>query len=382
MSKKSFNTEMSDAQATAVEPVASEEFDFAAYQEYEQQLLQRCRTFWQGDSGVLVYRRMRAAEVFSYGCQDMKSSLQWQLGALQKSMAYPADVPNFLEPWYGIGMVASCFGQEYVWEENQAPAMRPKFQSVSEALAYPAIPVAETAIGKHTLNMIDYFLNQTDGRLPASLCDIQSPLNIAGYIVDMTGFFTDVYDKPDQVKELLNRLADLLVEFNREQLKRIGERCVWPGHGYASCRAFGGLGLSDDNALMLSHEHYEEFATPALARTGEPFGGVGFHCCGDWTGKIDIVKQIKGLRWIDAAFSSATDPDPCPPEPFGESFAHTHITVDARIVGDSDVVVDAVQRLWRPGLKLVAVTYCQSPEEQKRAYEQIHQICQSKEERL
>jgi hypothetical protein len=378
MSKESFDTDVSDAQATAVKPVTPEEFDFAAYQEYERQLLQRCRSFWQADAGVLVYRRMRVAEVFSYGCRDMKSSLAWQLGALQKSMAYPADVPNFLEPWYGIGTVAACFGQDYIWEDGQAPAMRPKFQSVTEALEYPAIPVAKTAIGKHTLEMIDYFLNQCDCRLPMSLCDIQSPLNVAGYIVDMTGFFTDVYDKPEQVRVLLNRLADLLVEFNQEQLKRIGDLSVWPGHGFASCRAFDGLGLSDDNSLMLSNKHYRELAAPALARAGKPFGGAGFHSCGNWTGKIEVVKQIKDLRWIDAAFSAATDPEPCSPEPFGKAFSHTGVTINARTVGDANTVVDAVRRLWQPGLKLVAVTYCQSPEEQKLAYEQIHQICQDK----
>ena len=50
MSKESFNTDVSDAQATVVAAVTPEEFDFAAYQEYEQQLLQRCRAFWRADS--------------------------------------------------------------------------------------------------------------------------------------------------------------------------------------------------------------------------------------------------------------------------------------------------------------------------------------------
>ena len=30
--------------------------------------------------------------------------------------------PNFLEPWYGIGVVAGAFGVPYVWKEGQAPA--------------------------------------------------------------------------------------------------------------------------------------------------------------------------------------------------------------------------------------------------------------------
>ena len=112
---KNFNYSKADSQATVVEPVKVEDFCFDAYREYESELNARCVAFENKDSGVLVYRRMRVAEVFSYGCSDMKQSLEWQLGALKKSMDYPADVPNFLEPWYGIGVIANSFGIDYIW---------------------------------------------------------------------------------------------------------------------------------------------------------------------------------------------------------------------------------------------------------------------------
>ena len=72
-----------DMQATPVEPVAPEAFDFEPYGDYEASLQQRCRAFWQAESGVL-----------------------------QKSMGFKADVPNFLMPWYGVGTVADAFGIE------------------------------------------------------------------------------------------------------------------------------------------------------------------------------------------------------------------------------------------------------------------------------
>jgi len=37
---------------------------------------------------------MRVAEVFSYGCRNMEQSLEWQLGALQKSTGYIADIQS------------------------------------------------------------------------------------------------------------------------------------------------------------------------------------------------------------------------------------------------------------------------------------------------
>lgn len=375
MAGRTFDQTSADVQATPVEPVTPEAFDFEAYADYEAALLERCRAFWRAESGVLVWRRMRSAEVFTYGCKDMTTSLKLQLGALQKSMEYKTDVPNFLVPWYGIGTVASAFGADYIWKEKQAPAIRPRFQSVREALEYTPMPVSQSRIGRHTLEMIDYFMDKTRGRVPMSLTDTQSPLNIAGNVVDMSGFFIGMFDDPEAVKSLLRRLVELLAEFTRLQIERIGKALVWPGHGYSSCRCFEGLGMSDNNALMVSPGQYLEFAAPAVEHLGKSFGGSALHSCGDWSDKVEVIKRIQGLRMVDGAFSAATDPSPNPPEPFAESFANTGIVVNARIVGSPEIVAESVRRLWKPGMKLIAVTYCQSPEEQAEAYDRVHKIC-------
>ncbi len=376
MSEETFDQTSADVQATPAEPVTPEAFDFEAYADYEASRLERCRAFWRAKSGVLVWRRMRSAQVFTYGCRDMKASLEWQLGGLKKSMDYKADVPNFLVPWYGIGTVASAFGGDYIWKEKQAPAVRPKFKSVKEALDCTPRPVAQTHIGGRTLEMTDYFLDQTAGRLPMSLTDTQSPLNVACNVVEMSSFFVEMFDDPPAVKALLSRIAELLVEFTREQIKHIGKALVWPGHGYSSCRCFQGLGMSDDNASMISGRQYLEFAAPAIEHAGKPFGGSAFHSCGDWSDKIEAVKRITGLRMVDGAFSAATDPSPNPPEPFAEAFANTGIVLNARLVGGPQTITESVRRLWKPGMKLIVVTYCQSPEEQAEAYDRIYDTCE------
>lgn len=376
MKDQTFDQTGIDVQATPAEPVRADAFDFEAYADYEALLQERCRRFWRAGSGVLVNRRMRIAEVFSYGCKDMKASLERQLGGLKKSMEYKSDVPNFLTPWYGIGTVAGAFGADYIWKENQSPAIRPKFSSVKEALDYTPQAVSQTRIGRHTLEMIDYFLDKTGGLIPMSLTDTQSPLNIAGNIVEMTSLFMEMLDDPQALKMLLNRLAELLVEFTHEQIKRIGGALARPGHGYSSCRSFEGLGMSDDNALMISSQQYLELVAGAVEFAGKPFGGPTFHSCGNWSDKITAVKEINGLQMVDGAFSAATDPTPNPPEPFAEAFANTGIVVNARIVGGLDTIAERVRRLWRPGMKLIVVTFCQSPEEQAEAYDLVYEICE------
>ena len=143
---KKFDVLLSDSQATEVEPIKTRNFDFAEYEAYAEKLNKKCETFWKADSGVLVYRRMRVAECFSYGCKDMENSLHLQLGALKASMKYKGDVPNFLEPWYGIGTISSAFGGEYIWQQHLAPALKVRFSSLQEVLDYEPSPVAKTSM--------------------------------------------------------------------------------------------------------------------------------------------------------------------------------------------------------------------------------------------
>jgi len=371
-----FNNKLADSQATQVSPVKPENFDFSAYEAYSNELNKTCSTFWQEKTGILVYRRMRVGECFSYGCRDKKRSLELQLGALKKSMSFQADVPNFLEPWYGIGTVASAFGGDYIWPEGNAPALQTRFSTIDEVLAYEPMEVASTSIGRQTLEMIEYFMDQTKGRLPVSLTDTQSPLNMIGHLYPLDQFFMDLLLEPDKVQLLFDRLADLSVRFNREQVKRIGSALASPGHGFASSTKWLGLGMSDDNAIMISPDQYLEMAAPAVEKICAPLGGPVFHSCGDWAGWVNAVLQIKGLRMADGAFSPQTDPGATNNLEAYHQFAHTGVVLNARMVGDPETICKQVSRLWVPGMKLIVATYCETPEEQEKAYQLIHKLCQ------
>lgn len=375
MDKRIFDSGKSDAQATKVDPVKVSDFCFDSYREYVQGLTERCEKFRQASSGVLVYRRMRVAEVFSFGCRDMKQSLEWQLGALQKSMDYEADVPNFLEPWYGIGVIGTAFGLDYIWHPGQAPAVKPAFQTIDEALAYDFKAVKETEVGKHSLQMIEYFLEQTKGKIPMSMGDIQSPFNNATYVVDTSNFLISMIMEPEKVLKFLDLLADLEIDFYKEQEKLIGDALVRPGHGFASSYAFEGFGMSDDNVVMVDETSYLDLISPSFLKLGNAFGGAVFHSCGNYSEKTGMFQHMKGLKMVDAAFTAETDPAPNPAEPFSNVLSGTGIVLNARMVGDPEEVRETTSRLWNHEMKLLAVTFSPTPEEQQQAYRIIHSIC-------
>jgi len=369
-----FDTTLKDSQATAVEPVAPERFDHAAYADYAAEKEHGIRRFVAAPSGVLVYRRVRAGECFAGACRDREHSLALQLGALHKSMAYRADVPNFLEPWYGIGVLAAAYGADYIWQGGAAPAMRPKYGSVEEVLGVNPLPIHKTEIGKRNLAMAEYFMRKTGGRLPISLCDIQSPLNTVGHVMDLNAFFLGCHDDPDAARELLNRMADLMVDYLRHFKALLGDALVMPGHGFASSRCLPGIGVSDDNIVTLSADIYRAVAAESIERMGEAFGGLAYHSCGCYAGKLDMLKQLKGLTCMDAAFTVQTDPAPNRPGEFADALAGTGITLNARMVGDMPTVIETVKSLARPDLKVIVVTYCADEQQQGRAYDAIHEI--------
>jgi hypothetical protein len=375
--EKLFNNQLADSQATAVEPISPAAFDFERYDQYRQALNERCADFWEKqEEGILVYRRMRVAACFSDGCLDYRESLALQLGALTKSMDFLADVPNFLEPWYGIGTLASAFGSDYIWITGNAPALKPRFSSLDELLAYEPVEIARTSIGRHTLEMIDYFMEQTKGRLPVSFTDMQSPLNMIGHLLPLDQFFVSLMVEPEKVSLLFDRIADLAIAFNEEQYKRIGSALALPGHGFASTTLWKGLGISDDNAIMIAPEQYTELAAPSVEKMSQPWGGPAFHSCGDWSNWIEAVLKLKGLKMVDGAFSPQTDPGATDRLEAYHQLAHTGVVLNARMVGDPETVWKQANRLWVPGMKLILVTYCQTPEEQAEAYHLVHQLSQ------
>lgn len=374
MSTTKFDTTLRDSQGTAVTPIAPERFDFGAYAAYEEALLARNRAFANSDGGLLVYRRVRADGVFYDKCRDYKESLALQLGALRSSMPYKADVANFLEPWYGIGYIASCFGSSYRWMPDQAPSVEAKFTAAKQILDANPVPIAQTKEGRYNLEMIEYFMDKTKGRVPVSYSDLQSPLNMLTYLLPVTDLFMEVYEDPDSLKAAAHLCGELLIDFMKEQEKLIGDALAKPGHGFASSRVFAGAGLSDDTSIMLSEDDYDELFKESDEMIGDAFGGFVYHSCGVWEKKINMVKGYRNIRCADGAFTIETDPSPNKPEAFADAFAGSGIILNARAVGNADNAFDAFEKLWRKNQKLICVTYCKTPEEQERLYDRLHQM--------
>jgi hypothetical protein len=371
---KTFDYTSKDAQAMPVAPVEPAGFDFARYEAYALQADQRYAEFLRQPEGIAVWQRVRVGEVFRDACRDAHVSLRLQLGGLTQSLEYATDAPTYLEPWYGIGTTASAFGGEYDWPPGQAPVVRPPWQSLRQ-ISHP-VPRAsgDVPILQYTLETIEYFLEQTRGRVPMSWSDLQAPINVATELVGTSEFLLATVDAPDKVRELLTAITDVVIDFTQRQTALIGGALARPGHGFASSRVGTGIGLSTDNLVMVSPRMYDKFCVPDNTRIGAAFGGIAIHSCGDYARWLPVLKKIPNLTMVDAAFGPLTDPNPNTPELFRDAFVNTGIIVHARVVGEPELVLETARRLWAPGMKLVVVSYVQDPAAQRELYQAIHRF--------
>lgn len=375
MSQKGFDYTKADAMAMPVTPRDPNRFDLARFEAFAAAADQRYAEFLRQAQGIAVWQRVRVGEVFRDACRDMRQSLRWQLGGLTRAMDYLTDAPAYLEPWYGIGTTAAAFGAGYEWLPGQSPAVTPPYQAMAEIPELLPRAAADAPILRYTLETIEYFLDRTDGRVPVSWCDIQSPINVAGGLVDITRFLMALHDEPERAKAILSALADEIVRFTKTQTELIGPTLARPGHGFASSRAGTGIGLSTDNLIMVSPAAYTEFCAEHSARIGDSFGGTAIHSCGDWGRWLPAVKKIPNLLMVDGAFSPQTDPACNRCEEFRDALSGTGVILHARIVGDPEEVMARVKRLWKPGVKLVVGTHVQEPRAQHRLYHDLHRLC-------
>jgi hypothetical protein len=375
MSAAQFDYRAPDAMAMPVAPLEPAAFDFSRFEAYAAEADARYAAFLRQPEGIAVWQRVRVGEVFRDQCRDMKTSLHWQLGGLSRAMDYLTDAPAYLEPWYGIGTTAAAFGAEYRWLPGQAPVVEPRYASTDGLPELLQRPIQDAPILRYTLETIEYFLDQTRGRVPVSWCDLQSPLNVIGGLVDIGQFLILLLDDLSRARQILSALADEVIRFTKVQSELIGPALARPGHGFASSRAGTGIGLSTDNLIMVAPALYALACADHTARIGEEFGGAAIHSCGNWARWLPAVKAIRNLVMVDGAFSPQTDPACNECEPFRDELAGTGIILQARIVGGPEEVLPRVKRVWKRGMRLIVVTHLQDPGVQRELYREIHQIC-------
>lgn len=153
----------------------------------------------------------------------------------------------------------------------------------------------------NTLALQDYYMTETDGRIPIHVADMQGPLDVAAQLWGYSNLLAAPYEEPERYHRLLLRATAAFLLFWRKQQELLGS-CFVNTHlfswGWAPEEA--GASLSADSMAMVSPQFYELYYKQYLEKIAMELGGLTVHSCGDFSAVVKNLCATKGVKAINS----------------------------------------------------------------------------------
>ena len=234
--------------------------------------------------------------------QNKESQLKAELGLLQwrESSDLDDDFIPHLQPQGGTSVCASAFGSRVEFFEHTMPWAHPVILENDPPEKVYDLPVPKPTDGQlgDMIEFNDYFVEQTKGRYPIALTDLQGPLDTAYLVWDSSAFMLAMYTNPKEVHHIMRLATDLTIAYIKEQKAHSPEfiPCHFPPIYLPDGR---GVAISDDGLAVISAKLYEEFCLPYVNEMSEEFGGIQIHSCGNFVHQFDNLAKVHNLRGLN-----------------------------------------------------------------------------------
>jgi uroporphyrinogen-III decarboxylase len=211
------------------------------------------------------------------------------------------DFVPYLMPWFGTVVAASALGCQIEFQPKLDPAANPRYYPVQtvEDVHQLEIPDPEKAgLMPDVLKTLEYM--KANSFLPLGITDFQGPLTTANQLMGYDKLIYLMYDHPNVMHELMDKVTETLIMWVKRQKEVIGEpltECIGDQQVYTGRNA--GVWFSDDDAVLMSVRTYREFVVPYNSRVLEAFGGGCVHYCGNATHHADSFLEMRGLKALN-----------------------------------------------------------------------------------
>jgi len=212
----------------------------------------------------------------------------------------------------GESMVGAMFG---------APVRfihRPRGAAFSKAEAliadYAELPKARFALEgpwtRRFLGIQDHFREQAGGRFAQYPCLTMDALNFVCELRGATAAYLDIYEHPDQLRQLMEIGLDFNIRFQEAQMERTGGT---DGGGYVMLGQWApfpkAIALSVDAYVICSPATYVDFGFEYQKRLIAHFGHglMHFHC-----NRTDLAAEVARLPGLDLFQFGGDTRDPVP----------------------------------------------------------------------
>jgi len=310
-------------------------FDYAKYHAKVDQIVKRSG----GLKGVLNKQYIPVTQStlgnFCVECKDREHLLKLELDGMAATLAIDTDWIPYLEPWHGVGVYAEAFGCPFEWRDGDSPWTHPIVSSIDDLKKLRAPSFDRAKMLNFVCDTVAYFDRETGGELPIALTDTQSPLDNATLVCDTTFFFLACYESPDEIKQLIQWITDLMIESGRRQRKLMRNQAK-PGHIMWSAPDGRGISVSEDNLVMCGTDYYREFAEPYNLQLARAFDGLAVHSCGSWKQHFPTLSNTPDIFMVDLAAHRSLDPNPNDIQDVLRGFAGSKTLVQIRVNYEND----------------------------------------------
>ncbi|MEI6521537.1 MAG: hypothetical protein WCO98_16095, partial [bacterium] len=111
------------------------------------------------------------------------------------------------------------------------------------------------------------------------LADTQGPFDLA-HLLYGDELFYDIYDAPEFVTELMQKVTKLYIRASKMMKNWVGEE-LSSGYHSINILSNGGVRICEDTSTLLNQESIDKYVIPYQKEALQPFGGGFIHYCGD-----------------------------------------------------------------------------------------------------
>ena len=230
---------------------------------------------------------------------NMQQRIDWAWRHYERQLArltwLDDDVVPHLDPYTGTELFAEAFGCQVHYPEDNMPHALPRISTASE-VAKLQVPGLDTPALARVFQIADALYARAGGEAVMRLADIQSPMGISALIWDKSDFYPSLLEAPEAVRELAEKVKQLLFAFLDEFFARYGRAFI------AHCPEYylpNGVTLSDDEVGVVSPALYRELFLPDLRELSTRYGAIGIHCCANAVQHWPAFKTIPNLKLLN-----------------------------------------------------------------------------------
>lgn len=233
--------------------------------------------------------------------------LEVYLNAFLEMYRLDDDTIPYVFPGLNHATIPSMFGAEEIRSGIETSA-RKLIHSAEEAVALPEPELLPGSVAQGWVDAAAYFYEETQGRIPVTVCDMQGPFDACAQMWSYDEMFAAAYEEPEVYHQLLSKVIDAFILLWKKQRETLGKAFMGThlfSQGWVPDR--DGAAVSVDSLVMISPDFYREFYLPYLKKIYRELGEITIHSCGDFRHLAGVLSETEEIVAVNASQLTARE---------------------------------------------------------------------------